>query len=180
MQYRSRSACLGFSLLELVTVLVVIGVLATLLFKVAKQPRDAVERVACMANLRSLHVALNSYITDHKEWPQMPSELDNEQSANWWVNTLRPYVGDQKVWHCPTFQRQAQETPEKFSEHIKIDYIPTDFDNRPMTPFKWPNMPWIIEIGDFHGSGNLAVFPDGSVRTIWEAYKLQHPDAVIP
>lgn len=166
--------------MEVLTVFVVLGVLGTLLLKAIKQPRNAVEKVACIANLRSIHIGLNSYITDHKEWPQMPPALDNQKSAEWWIEALRPYLGEKKVWQCPTFQRQAQENPQSGSEHLQIDYIPTDFDERPMTPFKWANMPWVMEVGDFHGSGNLAVFPDGSVRTIWEAYKLQHPDGVIP
>ena len=106
--------------------------------------------------------------------------MTEQQLAQWWIDQLSPYIGDKKVWQCPTFQRYRSEAPATFADHGVIDYIPTNFDDRPMTPFKWGNMPWVVEVGDFHGSGNLAVFADGSVRTIWEAYKLQHPDAVVP
>lgn len=170
----------AFTVLELLTVMVVMGILATLLISAVKKPRAQVERVACMANMRSLHVGLNSYVTDHGQWPQMPPNLDNEQSANWWITVMRQYVGDEKVWTCPTFQREFAQSPEKFSEHPKIDYIPTDFDPLPMTPYKWSGMPWLVEVGDFHGAGNLAIFPDGSVRTIWEAMKQLNPGAPTP
>lgn len=168
------------TLVELLTVLVVMSVLATLMIRAAKQPRDAVERIGCISNLRSLHIALNSYITDHKQWPQEPANVDDTQLADWWTKALSPYLSDKRAWECPTYQRLRNEDPGKTADHGVIDYIPTRFDSLPMTPFKWPNMPWGVELGDFHGSGNLAVFSDGSVRTIWEAYLLQNPGGALP
>lgn len=177
--FRGR-ATEALTLLELLTVLVISGVLMTMLIKMLEQPRASVERVACMSNMRSLHVALNSYIIDHKHWPQMPPGLDNEQSAEWWIKSLASYVGEEKVWSCPTFRRKFKEEPQKYSKDFRIDYIPTDFDALPMTPFKWSSMPWLVEVGDFHGAGNLAVFPDGSVKTIWDMYREMHPGAPLP
>ncbi len=35
-----------------------------------------------------------------------------------------------------------------------------------MTPYKWPSMPWFVEIGNCHGNGALAIFTDGSVKAM--------------
>lgn len=48
----------------------------------------------------------------------------------------------------------------------RIHYTPTMFDDKQGTPYKWPKQPWLIEIGDMHGNGALAGFPDGSTRAI--------------
>ena len=65
-----------------------------------------------------------------------------------------------KVWMCPTHKRATKEEFLRYSS-----YHPMTFDRGAMTPYRWSNMPWVMEIGDNHGNGPLIIMPDGSVTT---------------
>lgn len=122
---------------------------------------------ACTANMRSLRVSLEAYIQDNNGWPQMPDALmekENEEPMwEWWVEELEPYGGNQKYWICPThielFTRGRK--PEEIPDHWG-SFVPTHFDDHPVTPYRW-NQPWLMERGDFHGSGAKVLMPDGSI-----------------
>ena len=58
--------------------------------------------------------------------------------------------------------------PDPAKPKERIDYYPTPFDNKEITPHRWAEQPWFIERGAVHGAGNLMIFPDGSVKTLDE------------
>ena len=52
-----------------------------------------------------------------------------------------------------------------------LHYTPAMFDESPYTPYRWPNQPWLSEIGNMHGRGALMCFPDGSIRAMDDVVK---------
>lgn len=60
----SRTA--AFTLVELLTVIAIIGVLAAIIIPVVGKVRQSANKTTCASNLRQIGVALNSYIADHK------------------------------------------------------------------------------------------------------------------
>jgi prepilin-type N-terminal cleavage/methylation domain-containing protein len=156
----------GFTLME---ILVALGVLAVLVIVslVAYKPLLArADAGRCMANMRGLHVVLSAYIQDRAQWPQEPRDLwegDNEAAVeDWWIEELKPYGAEERVWQCPTLARQQRSAADAQRMH----YAPTRFDARPFTPFRWAKQPWLIEIGNMHGRGAHILFPDGSIRVM--------------
>lgn len=168
----------GFTLLEVLTVVIVIAVLATLTIGLMDQLRTRSERVNCTANLRSLYAGLNTAVLDRNGWPQNPHKLGNDAYDGWWVDELAKYGIAEKQWHCPTYSRleydpavvaaQGRPDDKDKKKHRLIHYLPTQFDDNPTTPRRWPTQPWLIEIGAMHGDGPLIIFPDGSVRSLGE------------
>ncbi len=77
----------------------------------------------------------------------------------------------EKAWQCPTLKRLARENPKAASRQPHIHYVPTLFDDNATTPFRWQELPWAIEVGDMHGSGNLMLFQDGAVKTYKDVYE---------
>ncbi len=153
----------GYSSIELLAVVSLIAFLAVLLVSVSDDVRSRAEKAHCIANLRALHVAFAAYVQDHRQWPQEPEEgLSDEQFGRWWVDKLLPYTGDSKVWFCPTDLRLDPTIKNEIQP--RISYTPAMFDEHEFTPYRWSKQPWAIEIGDFHGGGNLILFPDGSVK----------------
>lgn len=169
-----RTGACGFTMVELMTVLVIIAVLAVLGVGTFEQIRARSERINCTANLRNLYAGLQSYIVQYDHWPQCPHKLAEPSYDQWWIEELEKVGINEKTWHCPTLLREehsssyVQAQGSKPSKLKKIHYLPTPFDDQPSTPKRWPTQPWLIEIYSGHGDGPLMIFPDGSVNSFNE------------
>jgi prepilin-type N-terminal cleavage/methylation domain-containing protein len=151
----------AFTLMEMLAVVTIIAILASVAFVINAGVRKKAERVQCGENLKSLHMALSSYLIDHKRWPQVEMGMeDEEQYWQDWDAKLDKYDLPDKVWMCPTHKRATKDEFLRFSS-----YHPMPFSGESgLTPYKWKNMPWVIEIGDNHGNGPLMIMPDGSIQ----------------
>lgn len=163
---RSRA---GFTLLELLATIGVIVILILLFIGVAQRLPGAADRAACTANLRSLRVALDTYLQTEGHWPDVPefSAAQEEARADWWINELKPYGIIEKNWQCPGILRLGRIQQKGYSP--RLHYTVTEFDQKPETPKKWPHMPWVVENANVHGHGALCVLLDGSVHD-WDLY----------
>ncbi len=63
-QFLRRAA--AFTLIELLTVIAVIGVLAAILIPAVGKVRERAHQTQCVSNLRQLAVAATMYASDHK------------------------------------------------------------------------------------------------------------------
>ena len=160
-----RNAPGGFTLLELLIVLAIIGILATLLIPVYGHIRERAQKVQCMANLRSLYVGADLYVQRNGSWPQifLKNFDTGEDYANAWIAALAPFGVERKTWICPTIQELLHNPDYNNPALARLDYVSTGFDDKPISPYQWPRQPWFIETGDVHGNGNLIIFTDGSI-----------------
>jgi prepilin-type N-terminal cleavage/methylation domain-containing protein/prepilin-type processing-associated H-X9-DG protein len=95
----------GFTLLELLLVMAIIGVLAAMLLPVLQKARPRAERVRCLNNLRQTGIAFHSFAHDHDEqFPmQLPAQAGGSREFADPTNALR---GDTAFRH---FQPLARE-----------------------------------------------------------------------
>jgi len=162
-------------MIELMAVLVIIAVLALLIIGTFEQIRRRSERAYCTQNLRNLYTGLASYTTQYGHWPQCPHKLGSSEYDQWWMDELARVGINEKTWQCPTLTRENQAQLVK-QDHVdlskkkkkELQYMPTNFDEKPSTPYKWPTQPWLIEVYGGHGNGALMIFPDGSVAAFNE------------
>jgi type II secretory pathway pseudopilin PulG len=159
-------------------VIVVMAILASLLIPVISIMRARAQRVQCMANLRSLYVAAESYLQQNGTWPQIgddDSDTAEQDYATAWIAALAPFGPSQKTWVCPTIQERLKNPDLSKPENMRVDYIATTFDDKPTTPHEWPRQPWFIETADVHGNGNLIMFTDGSISDLKTVMKKASP-----
>jgi prepilin-type N-terminal cleavage/methylation domain-containing protein len=162
----------GKTLLELLIVLVIIAILASLVMPLTSYFKRRAQDATCMANLRGLHAGFSGYLGDHAfVWPQSPEhrkdaqdDIDEDELCKWWIDQLKPYGLARKSWICQAdpVRSSVDLNDEK---HYDMSYIPTPFDEVPNRAYDWKSQPWLIEQGGFHDKGAAnKVMPDGSIQ----------------
>jgi len=168
MQCSPSRASSGFTLVEIAAIVVIVTVLATLVFHVSKRLPTMADQATCASKMRNLHGALAAYTIENDHWPQQPPFGRGEEAEmdQWWLRTLAPYGMDhESAWQCPGIKRIGSVRETGTGDEPFIHYMPSLFDPRPTTPFRWQWQPWAVEIADVHGRGAHMLFPDGSIRT---------------
>jgi prepilin-type N-terminal cleavage/methylation domain-containing protein len=80
----------AFTLVELLTVVAIAGILATLLLTALSSAKKASARARCIANLRQITLALNMYVDDFEKRPPSLEPLITSR-----------YLADSQVLLCP-------------------------------------------------------------------------------
>lgn len=95
----------GFTLLELIAVLVVILLLIALLFPNVRTAREAARRMSCGNNLKQIGLALHNYHDAHGHFPPAmggtgrgPSQLHGNANRLSGLVAILPYMEQQKLW----------------------------------------------------------------------------------
>ncbi|MFN0067197.1 MAG: type II secretion system protein, partial [Limisphaerales bacterium] len=147
----------GFTLVELLVVLAIIGVLATLMLPALARARGLARSTACLSNLRQLGVALNLYTQDNENrLPVMRDRSPAPPPTNAPPATnalpapdvvLAPHLGGSAaVWRCPAdrtglfgktgssygwnslLNGQDPDRPRVFALDFDPHFIPVFFD----------------------------------------------------
>jgi prepilin-type N-terminal cleavage/methylation domain-containing protein len=160
-----RSA--AFTLLEILAVLLIIAILSVLFIPNYSRIVGAAQEAICASHMRSIRVALGSYLEDHARiWPQPPPEMEGPALQRFWLATLDPYDISENDWQCPTIRHALRE--EGMTGDFGLHYVPTRFDATPNIANRWATQPWLIEAANAHGKGPLICFPDGSVKSMFK------------
>ena len=92
----------GFTLVELLVVIAVISLLASMLLPALSQAREKARQLKCVSNLRQCGLALLMYAHDYNDWLPWPSNGPNP--AMRWSKYLTDdnYITNTKVLLCPS------------------------------------------------------------------------------
>ena len=109
---RTTSSLLGFSLVELLVVIAVIGILAAILLPAFSSVRGRAVATDCASRQRSVYAAIMNYVTDHRGKMHVYSSFEENQS---WGRELfvKGYTGnDRQVLVSPA------SPPEKYNPEV--------------------------------------------------------------
>lgn len=116
----------GFTLLELLTVIVVIGLMAAILMPVYQRVTASGRATACISHLRQLGMGLTAYLADHDN--QMPVLKTGRESLADEVpvidNTLDKYVTDKAIFACPADRKFAARSGTSYVWNITLNGQP--------------------------------------------------------
>ena len=89
------AVCSAFTVVEMLVVIAVIAILASLLLPAVSRTRSSARSAACKANLHQLGLALRMYVDDFGKYPLLSSPIDPARSTGpWkdWPHDLAPYL----------------------------------------------------------------------------------------
>src|SRR5262245_19675938 len=137
-QWRSPGRCGGFTLIEMVVVLAILGVLFAVLPPVVQRVRETAKRIACGNNLRQLALAVHSYESTHRvlpagSWGPMnpdgtfPPGWYNQNYGNttpWghfgWPALLLPYLDEENLYRRINFDVPAYAESLPLTKNLDI------------------------------------------------------------
>ena len=105
----------GFTLVELLVVVAIIGVLVALLLPAVQAARAAARRMECANNMRQIGLAIHQYVDSHDgEFPYLLHHSDAARDQTW-IYSLSPWLENvNKMRFCPEDLRlkELAKTPD--------------------------------------------------------------------
>lgn len=121
MQPRSPAPT-GFTLVELLVVVVIVTALAFLGFTAARDMRDNANLSACATNMRNIGIAMQIYADDHQGF--YPDTTHSQSADKAWIYQLEAYLGDfDESRICPADPRRKERLANKASSYVLNDAV---------------------------------------------------------
>lgn len=88
----------GFTLIQFLVVIVILGVLIALLLPVHRSPRPAAYRVQCINNIRQIGLALHNYHDTFQAFPPAYTVDENGNPLHSWRTLILPFIDQGELY----------------------------------------------------------------------------------
>lgn len=161
----------GFTLVELLVVLAIIGILMALLIPAVQAAREAARRIQCANNLRQFGLATQGYLDANRCFPLGRTSEKLAPSSRWWcVGThwgqharLLPYMEQLNVYERIDWKRHPNDPSNRQVREAQLPVFlcPSDINRLRNRPWDYPN--W--GKNNYHGNAGTLPYYVGVDRT---------------
>jgi len=168
----------GFTILELLTTIGIIALLAALLLPAIGSAREAARRMQCANQLKQIGLALHCYHEDHQSLPVGWQWETSGQSAYGWAVSLLPYLEEREIYRLVDRGQTLEQPSHDEARRAVIPFLlcPSDittatfllFDNvsagiAPQPLFELPTANYVGVFGTFEADDQIPSPPgDGA------------------
>jgi prepilin-type N-terminal cleavage/methylation domain-containing protein len=153
----------GFTLVELLVVVGIIGFLLAILVPVLGRAKDQSRLIVCRSNQRSLLMGCLTYACDNNSCLPVDKQLHNEHTILIKKLSQAQYIEEPKAYYCPSEKDEDIKYSEANFSDGNIGYFYYSFEDRPtlgyLSSFFLKKLPWPRRLKDTSKSSKW-VFSD--------------------
>ncbi len=121
----------GFTLIEVLVVIVIIGMIAALIFPVLAKARGAAEKTTCISNLRELALASSIYLHDNDDMMFPYGYNSGSRFLTWWGDLITgeaehgliyPYTKSGRIRGCPAAGALPTSNPKTYTMGYGVNF----------------------------------------------------------
>ena len=136
---QNRNVITAFTLIELLTVIAIIGILAALLLAAISQAKARAQRIQCVNNVRQLGLGMQAFVADNDTYPLFNTQPGGSYQVgliSWPVyiqyGFLKKSDGHwihQGAWQCPSAIRPPEfKTDAEYHNYLSYGYNGSGLD----------------------------------------------------
>lgn len=116
----------AFTLVELLTVIAIIGILAALCFPSYRRVREQAKAASCTSNLHQVGLAIMIYANENNQYPELYDRMDKLEQLPSLDTAIFKSGGP--VLHCPSDQTYFDKTGTSYAWNILLSGLPIGSD----------------------------------------------------